>query len=218
MEFLRWLRKSFERVAPPLAGVLPLCGRGVAGDCGGVCGALVDVCAGAGEGHGDDHGECSGVRERGWRGVHAAVSVSAAEWETGDGAGCKWRAEEIEFAAGETVPVLYREGDPQGAIIATTWRAYEGAIVFGVLGVALFDVGWGLRVMLRRRALRLRRQLSVRSAGGMRRCRGWGRDPCCRRGCLQTGNPGRRGSTLKICGRSRALHFFQGRSSGRRRR
>jgi hypothetical protein len=36
-------------------------------------------------------------------------------------------------------------------VIATMWRAYQGAIVFGVLGVMLFDVGWALRVMLRRR-------------------------------------------------------------------
>jgi len=48
--------------------------------------------------------------------------------------------------------VLYRAGDPQGAIIATAWRAYEGAIVFGVLGVILFDVGWAVRVAMRRRA------------------------------------------------------------------
>jgi hypothetical protein len=59
---------------------------------------------------------------------------------------------EIEFPAGETVPVLYRAGDPQGAMIATVWRAYEGAIVFGVLGVVVFDLGWALRVMLRARA------------------------------------------------------------------
>jgi len=49
------------------------------------------------------------------------------------------------------VPVLYRVDDPQGAIIATTWRAYEGAIVFGVLGVVLFDVGWAVRVGMSRR-------------------------------------------------------------------
>jgi hypothetical protein len=59
---------------------------------------------------------------------------------------------EIEFAAGETVPVLYRAGDPKGAIIATAWRAYEGAIVLAVLGVVLFDLGWALRVVVRRRA------------------------------------------------------------------
>ena len=60
-------------------------------------------------------------------------------------------SEEIFFAAGETVPVLYPAGDPQGAIIATAWRAYEGAIVWGVLGVVVFDLGWALRVKLRRR-------------------------------------------------------------------
>jgi hypothetical protein len=60
-------------------------------------------------------------------------------------------SDEIEFPAGETVPVLYRAGDPQGAVIATVWLAYEGAIVFGVLGVVLFDLGWALRVMMRRR-------------------------------------------------------------------
>jgi hypothetical protein len=61
-------------------------------------------------------------------------------------------SEEIEFPAGEMVPVLYRAGDPQGAVIATVWLAYEGAIVFGVLGVALFDLGWALRALLRRRS------------------------------------------------------------------
>jgi hypothetical protein len=65
-------------------------------------------------------------------------------------------SEEVQFPAGETVPVLYRVGDPQGAILATVWLAYQGAIVFGVLGVVLFDLGWALRVMLRRRERRLR--------------------------------------------------------------
>ncbi len=62
-------------------------------------------------------------------------------------------SEDVEFAAGATVPVLYRAGDPQGAVIATVWLAYQGAIVFGVLGVAVFDVGWVLRVVLRRRVV-----------------------------------------------------------------
>jgi hypothetical protein len=70
---------------------------------------------------------------------------------------------DIEFAAGETVPVLYRAGDPQGAIIATAWRVYRGAFVFGVLGVVLFDLGWALRVMLRRRSS------SARNAGELQR-------------------------------------------------
>jgi hypothetical protein len=60
-------------------------------------------------------------------------------------------SEDVEYPAGETVPVLYRAGDPQGAVLATAWLAYRGAIAFGVLGVVLFDLGWALRVRLRRR-------------------------------------------------------------------
>jgi Protein of unknown function (DUF3592) len=60
-------------------------------------------------------------------------------------------ADDIEFPAGENVPVLYRAGDPQEAVIATAWVAYKGAILFGALGAVLFDLGWALRVRLRRR-------------------------------------------------------------------
>lgn len=60
---------------------------------------------------------------------------------------------EIVFPAGETVPVLYPKGDPQAAILAPWWLAYQGAVAFGVLGTVLFDVGWALGVMLRRRAV-----------------------------------------------------------------
>jgi hypothetical protein len=49
--------------------------------------------------------------------------------------------DEVEFAAGETVPVLYPPGKPQAAIIATTWRAYRAAIIFGLIGILIFDVG-----------------------------------------------------------------------------
>ena len=60
-------------------------------------------------------------------------------------------ADDIDFPAGENVPVLYRAGDPQGAVLATVWLAYKSAIGFGVLGVALFDLGWVLRGRVRRR-------------------------------------------------------------------
>lgn len=73
-------------------------------------------------------------------------------------------SEDIEFPAGEVVPVLYVKGDPQGAILATAWLVYTGAIVFGVMGVAMFDLGWGLRVMFRRRAVAAARE-SSRSCG-----------------------------------------------------
>jgi hypothetical protein len=49
--------------------------------------------------------------------------------------------DEVEFAAGETVPVLYPPGKPEAAIIATTWRAYRAAIIFGLLGILIFDIG-----------------------------------------------------------------------------
>ena len=150
MEFLRWLRKSFERVAPPLAGMLPLVGI-----------VLLVIAA--------------GFAVRSWMFARTRVRATATITENASGFAkeggvvyvprFRFRlpsgelvtvqatkgSEEIEFAAGETVPVLYRAGDPQGAIFATVWRAYQGAIVFGVLGVVLFDVGWGLRVMLLRR-------------------------------------------------------------------
>ncbi len=151
MEFLRWLRKSFERVAPPLAAMLPVVGI-----------ALMAIAA--------------GFAVRSWNFARTRVSATATITENVSGfakeGGVSYTprfrfrlpsgelvtvqaaesTEEIEFPAGETVPVLYRAGDPQGAIIATVWRAYEGAIVFGVLGVLIFDVGWALRLMTKQRA------------------------------------------------------------------
>lgn len=39
-------------------------------------------------------------------------------------------------------------------MIATVWRAYRAAIVFAVLGVILFDIGFLLRIMLSRKRLK----------------------------------------------------------------
>ena len=58
---------------------------------------------------------------------------------------------EIEFAAGDTVPVLYPAGHPERAIVGTAWRMYPAAIVLAVLGVVLFDVGFLLRVVMRKK-------------------------------------------------------------------
>src|ERR1700677_1316116 len=95
LDGLEWGDGVFKLVAKELGagGAFVGCDAAVGGDCiaggcGGVCGALVELCADSGEGYGDDHGECFGVREGRGRGVHAAVSVSAAEWGVGDGAGC----------------------------------------------------------------------------------------------------------------------------------
>jgi hypothetical protein len=150
MEFLRWFRRSFERAAPFLAGLLPLVGV-----------ILLLVAA--------------GFAVHSWNFARTRVRATATITENVSGFAkeggvlytprFRFRlpsgalvtgqdaqgSEDVAFAAGETVPVLYRVDNPQGAIIATAWRAYEGAIVWGVLGVALFDLGWALRVMLRRR-------------------------------------------------------------------
>lgn len=54
-------------------------------------------------------------------------------------------SDEIEFPAGDTVPVLYLAGDPQGAVISTAMRVYAMAIWLGLLGIVVFDLGWVLR-------------------------------------------------------------------------
>jgi hypothetical protein len=152
MEFLRWVRRCFERVAPLLAGVLPALGVGL---------LLIAV------GLAVHSWNFARTRVRAVATITENVSEFAKEGGVVYTPRFRFRlpsgelvtvqavkgSDEIEFAAGETVPVLYRVGDPQGAVIATAWRAYEGAIVFGVLGVVLFDVGWALRVMVRARAL-----------------------------------------------------------------
>jgi hypothetical protein len=150
MEFLRWVRNAVERVAPPLSKVLPWVG------------ALLLVLA-------------AGFCAHSWMFARARVRAMATITENisgfAPGGGVVYTPRfrfrtvsgewvtvlassgsvEIEYAAGDTVPVLYRSGDPQGALIATVWRAYFGAIVLGVLGTALFDLGWVLRGIARRR-------------------------------------------------------------------
>ncbi|MGD0648058.1 MAG: DUF3592 domain-containing protein [Acidobacteriaceae bacterium] len=150
MEFLRWLRKSFERVAPLLAGGLPVLGLGLlvvaavfAAHSWNFARTRVRATATITEnvsGFAKEGGVVYTPRFRFRLPSGELVTVKAAQG-----------SEEIEFAAGEAVPVLYRAGDPQGAVIATVWRAYQRAIVFGVLGVVLFDLGWALRVMVQRR-------------------------------------------------------------------
>jgi hypothetical protein len=155
MGLLRWLRRSFEYVAPPLAAVLPLVGL-----------VLMVIAAGFAA----HSWNFARTRVRATATITENVSGFAKEggvvytprfrFRLPDGelvmAQAAKGSEAIQFPAGETVPVLYRVGDPQGAILATVWLAYQGAIVFGVLGVVLFDLGWALRVMLRRRERRLR--------------------------------------------------------------
>ena len=72
-------------------------------------------------------------------------------------------SDEIEYEAGAVVPVLYPAGDPQAAIIATTWRVYTVAIWLAVIGTVLVDIGLVIR---RTRVLNDGPRLSGRSASG----------------------------------------------------
>ena len=153
MEFLRWLKRSFERVTPLLAGVLPSVGlvlvviaAGFAVQSWNFARTRVRTIATITEnvsGFAKEGGVVYTPRFRFRLPSGELVTVQAASG-----------SEDVEFPAGETVPVLYRAGDPQGAVLATVWLTYKSAIGFGVLGVALFDLGWALRVRLRRRLAR----------------------------------------------------------------
>jgi hypothetical protein len=57
-----------------------------------------------------------------------------------------------DFKAGSDIPILYPPGQPQKAFIATAGRLYFGAIVFGVLGAFIMDMGLIFRLILRRQA------------------------------------------------------------------
>ena len=151
MRFLRWLKRSYERAAAPLAAVLPLAGV-----------ALVVVAA--------------GFAVRSWNFARTRVRMMATITENVSGFAkeggvlyvprVRFRtvdgelvmvdvgpgSDEIEFAAGETVPVLYRADDPKGAVIATAWRAYYWAIVLGIWGTVLFDLGWVLKKLAPQRS------------------------------------------------------------------
>jgi hypothetical protein len=56
-----------------------------------------------------------------------------------------------DYATATDVPVLYPRGNPKAAIIATIRRAYFAAIVFGFLGVIVFDLGLIFRFILKRK-------------------------------------------------------------------
>ena len=153
MEFLRWLKRSFERVTPSLAAVLPWVGvlllvvaAGFAVQSWNFARTRVRTIATITEnvsGFAKEGGVVYTPRFRFRLPSGELVTVQAASG-----------SEDVEFPAGETVPVLYRAGDPQGAVLATVWLTYKSAIVFGALGAVLFDLGWALRGRLRRRLAR----------------------------------------------------------------
>ena len=150
MKFLGWLRSSYAQAVPPLAARLPWVGL-----------LLLAVSAGFGL----HSWSFSRSRVRQVVTITENVATLNRQGEVvytprfrlrlPDGElltmeAVNNRSHEIAFPAGERVPVLYPSGDPQGAILATVWLSYRGAIVCGVLGAALFDLGWVLRLKLRR--------------------------------------------------------------------
>jgi len=50
-------------------------------------------------------------------------------------------SDDAEFTPGDTVPAIYPPGNPQAAVIVSVWRTYHVAILLGVFGIALFDLG-----------------------------------------------------------------------------
>jgi hypothetical protein len=149
MEFFEWMRRNLARVAPALALLLPRAGLVLLAIAAGFAlhswsfartrvRAIATITENV-SGFAKEGGVVYTPRFRFRLPDGELVTVQAARG-----------ADEIEFAAGENVPVLYRAGDPQGAVIATVWVAYKGAILVGVLGALLFDLGWALRVTLRK--------------------------------------------------------------------
>jgi hypothetical protein len=151
MKLLRWLREIFDKIAPPLGAVLPWVGVALLMMAAGFAVRSWIFARGRVKAVATVTENVSGFAKEGGvlyvpRVRFRAVDGSLVTEEIGPG------SDEIEFAAGETVPVLYRADDPQGAVIATAWRAYYWAIVLGIWGTVLFDLGWALRVLMRRAA------------------------------------------------------------------
>jgi hypothetical protein len=56
-------------------------------------------------------------------------------------------SDEIEYPAGDNLPVLYPAPNPQAARIATIWKLYSAAILLGILGIVVLDLGLIFRLM-----------------------------------------------------------------------
>jgi len=151
MALLRWLRVSFGRIAPPIGAVLPWVGVVLL-----VVAAVFAVrswmfARGRVKAVATVTENVSGFAKEG-----GVLYVPRVRFRTVDGelvmVDVGPGSDEIEFAAGETVPVLYRADDPKGAVIATAWRAYYWAIVLGIWGTVLFDLGWVLKKLAPQRS------------------------------------------------------------------
>jgi hypothetical protein len=151
MRFLRWLRATYIRYAPGAGSMLPWIG------------AALLLLAGAAAAQ-------SWAAHSTAQRVTATITENIAQMTPHDGVlyhprfrfrtpdgtlvqvVAKEGTDEPEFPAGNDVPVQYPAADPGQAVIATVWRVYWVAILLGVFGVILFDIGLILRILLRRQA------------------------------------------------------------------
>ena len=140
MELLRWLRQSYDKFEPIATRLFLWIGL-----------ALLLFAA------------ISGIPK--WRFAHSGVRTTATiienvpSFEPGGGIHYYPRfrfrdtsgaliqilspqgSDDPEFTPGDTVPVIYPPGNPQAAIIVSIWRTYHVAILLGVFGIVLFDLG-----------------------------------------------------------------------------
>jgi hypothetical protein len=61
-------------------------------------------------------------------------------------------SDDPDLPTAAVVPVIYPSGHPESARIGSISRLYKTAIILGILGVALFDLGIIFRIRLNRRA------------------------------------------------------------------
>ncbi len=59
---------------------------------------------------------------------------------------------EVEFSTGTDLPVQYPAAEPSRAVIATVWRIYSIGITFAIVGAIFFDIGYLLRLFVRKQA------------------------------------------------------------------
>ena len=140
MELLRWLKHSYNKFEPIAGKLLPWIGA--------VLLLLAAAC---------------GIPK--WRFAHSGVRVTATIVENVPnfvpGGGIHYYprfrfrdtngnliqilspqgSDDAEFTPGDTVPAIYPPGNPQAAVIVSIWRTYHVAILLGIFGIALFDLG-----------------------------------------------------------------------------
>jgi len=140
MKFLRWLRQAYDKFEPIGGKFFPWIG------------AVLLLLAAA-----------FGIPQ--WRFAHSGVRVTATIVENvpnfvpGGGIDYYPRfrfrdakgeliqvlspqgSDDAEFTPGDTVPAIYPPGNPQAAVIVSVWRTYHVAILLGIFGIALLDLG-----------------------------------------------------------------------------